>query len=301
MDSVHLFDTVVLILHRMNVDVEKYIEVSLSEGLNVKLYVKDEADGKKETEDMEWFCERMQSGNGADGLLVITDDDLTAQKLEKMDVAVVGYRAPGYEYMGFSTSYVVEELPMVEDEYFNLVYMRARHIPVVIARTKRTIIREMTQDDLPAMYELYSDSVVKKWCEPLYEYDEELEFTKAYIENMYGFYGYGLWLVFDRKNGELIGRAGLSNRQIDGCECCELGYIIKGTRQRQGLGYEVSTAIMEYAGKTLGMEQLWLCIETDNTASIALAKKLEFEMFGSSTCDDKDGNEKMCYIYRKNL
>lgn len=188
---------------------------------------------------------------------------------------------------------------MVEDDYFNLVYMRARHIPVVIAQTERTVIREMTENDLMSMYELYADPAVAEWTEPLYEYDEELEFTRAYIENMYVFYGYGMWLVFDRKSGELIGRAGLSNREIDGKPCCELGYIIKGDRQRQGLGYEVGSAVTEYAFHELGMDKLWLCTEKDNVASIALAKKLGFSLCGSSVCDTGRGEEKECYIYKK--
>ena len=37
-------------------------------------------------------------------------------------------------------------------------------------------------------------------------------FTIKYIENMYGFFGYGLWLVFDKKTGELVARAGIENR-----------------------------------------------------------------------------------------
>ncbi|MFR2511412.1 MAG: hypothetical protein ACLS9K_04365 [Lachnospira eligens] len=44
---------------------------------------------------------------------------------------------------------------------------------------------------------------------------------------MYGFFGYGLWLVFDKKTGELVARAGIENRSIDGQNCQELGYLVK--------------------------------------------------------------------------
>lgn len=287
-DSLHLFDTVVLILKQMNEDVEKYIEVSVSEGLKVE--VSDASDVIEN---------RVNSAYA--GLLVITDDDEAALQYEKRGVAVVGYRAPGHEYDGFSTKYVVEELPMVDDEYFNLVYMRAHHIPVEIAETSRTIIREMTEEDLSAMYELYADPIVAQWTEPLYEYEEELEFTRAYIDNMYTFYGYGLWLVFDRSTSELIGRAGISRRVIDDKECCELGYIIKGSYQRQGIGYEVSCAIIKYAVDVLGIDELWLCTEEENKASIALADKLGFKLWGSDVCDSGRGEEKGCYLYRKVL
>ena len=230
------------------------------------------------------------------GVLAVTDDAGAARELKKLGLAVTGYQAEGEPLTHFSVNYVVSELAMVEDDYFNLIYMRAHNIPLLIACTERTIIREMTADDLPAMYELYSDEAVAKWVEPLYEYEKELEFTKAYIENVYSFYGYGLWLVFDRKTGELIGRAGISVREIDGEKRCELGYIIRGDRQRQGMGFEVSTAVMEYAADCLMIDELWLCIEKDNTASIGLGKKLGFTLYGSSVCDGKD-----CCLYRKKL
>ena len=124
---------------------------------------------------------------------------------------------------------------------------------------------------------------------------------RAYIDNMYTFYGYGLWLVFDRTSGELIGRAGISRRVIDDNECCELGYIIKGSRQRQGLGYEVGSEIVKYARDTLGIAELWLCTEEKNTASIALAGKLGFTLYGSSVYDSGNKGVQQCYLYKKEL
>lgn len=326
-NNIHVFHTVVLIIKQMNVDVEKYIEASVSEGLKVEVCMETSKSGIEclhESENLSKILNKtnennvkadvegaraasedtanpMDSEKEALGILVITDDDEAAGYLEKLGVAVAGYRAPGHEYESFSAKYVVEELPMVDDEYFNLVYMRAHHIPVEIARTSRTIIREMTEKDLPAMYELYEDPAVAKWTEPLYAYEEELEFTRAYIDNMYTFYGYGLWLVFDRISGELIGRAGISRRVIDDNECCELGYIIKGSRQRQGLGYEVSSEIVKYARDTLGIAELWLCIEKNNTASIALAGKLGFTLYGSSVYDTGNKGAEQCYLYKKEL
>ena len=327
MNNIHVFNTVVLVLKQMNEDVEKYIEASASEGLRVEVCIETSRSGmeclhesanlskilnksienneKLDAEGTKTASEdttsAMECKEEALGLLVITDDDEAAGYLEKLGVAVAGYRAPGHEYESFSAKYVVEELPMVDDDYFNLIYMRAHHIPVEIARTSRTIIREMTEKDLPDMYELYADPAVARWTEPLYAYEEELEFTRAYIDNMYTFYGYGLWLVYDRTSGELIGRAGISRRVIDDNECCELGYIIKGSRQRQGLGYEVGSEIVKYARDTLGIAELWLCTEEKNTASIALAGKLGFTLYGSSVYDTGNKGAQLCYLYKKEL
>lgn len=295
MDNNYLFNIVVLVFNKLNKDIEDYIETSLSEGLEVKLYVRGrEGFGTGDVIPPE--VKKDFDNQNTSEVLAVTDDAGAARELKKLGLAVTGYQAEGEPLTHFSVNYVVSELAMVEDDYFNLIYMRAHNIPLLIACTERTIIREMTVDDLPAMYELYSDEAVAKWVEPLYEYEKELEFTKAYIENVYSFYGYGLWLVFDRKTGELIGRAGISVREIDGEKRCELGYIIRGDRQRQGMGFEVSTAVMEYAADCLMIDELWLCIEKDNTASIGLGKKLGFTLYGSSVCDGKD-----CCLYRKKL
>ena len=295
MDNIYLFNIVVLVFNKLNKDIEDYIETSLSEGLEVKLYVRGrEGFGTGDVIPPE--VKKNFNNQNTSGVLAVTDDAGAARELKKLGLAVTGYQAEGEPLTHFSVNYVVSELAMVEDDYFNLIYMRAHNIPLLIACTERTIIREMTVDDLPAMYELYSDEAVAKWVEPLYEYEKELEFTKAYIENVYSFYGYGLWLVFDRKTGELIGRAGISVREIDGEKRCELGYIIRGDRQRQGIGFEVCTAVIEYAADCLMIDELWLCIEKDNIASAGLGKKLGFTLYGSSVCDGKD-----CCLYRKKL
>ena len=291
----YLFNTVVLIFNKMNDDIRAYVKTSHSEGLNVLLYVRgEESFGAGEIIPVD--VRKRFGGGDISEVLAVTDDADAAGALRKLGLAVTGYQAQGEPLVHFPLNYVVSELSMVEDDYFNLIYMRAHGIPLLIARTDRTLLREMTVDDLPAMYELYADESVARWVEPLYEYEKELEFTKAYIENVYSFYGYGLWLVFDRKTGELIGRAGISTREIDGEKRCELGYIVRGDRQRQGIGYEVSMAVMEYAADCLMLDELWLCIECDNTASEALGEKLGFALYGSSVCDGKD-----CRLYRKKL
>ena len=58
---------------------------------------------------------------------------------------------------------------------------------------------------------MYAEPGMTDYMEGLYEYEEELEYQKAYIENMYRFYGYGIWLVFEKKTGTLIGRAGVEH------------------------------------------------------------------------------------------
>lgn len=62
-----------------------------------------------------------------------------------------------------------------------------------------------------------------KYTEGLYpERAKEEAYLKDYTENMYYFYNYGVWTICDRMTGQVIGRAGFSNRE--GYEDPELGF-----------------------------------------------------------------------------
>ena len=79
------------------------------------------------------------------------------------------------------------------------------------------MIRELSLEDLPALEKLYQKEGVTwrldadgeripGFIEPLFAKEKEKKYQQAYITNMYGYYGYGMWLVFDKASGELIGR-----------------------------------------------------------------------------------------------
>ena len=181
----------------------------------------------------------------------------------------------------------MESLAELDIEYLERVRRRYNHIPWDIGETDRCLIRELSLSDLPALYELYDKPGMTDFVEPLYDYETELEYQKAYIENMYGFYEYGMWLVFSRETGKLIGRAGLEHN--------EMGYMIAPELWNQGYATEVCRFIIDYARENTDFEELYCRIDEKNTASVRLAKKLGFTNSGHM---DEDINAS---IYRKNI
>ena len=162
----------------------------------------------------------------------------------------------------------MESLVELDIEYLDRVRRRYNHIPWDIGETDRCRIRELSLSDLPALYELYDKPGMTDFVEPLYDYETELEYQKAYIENMYGFYEYGMWLVFSKETGKLIGRAGLEHN--------EMGYMIAPEFQNLGYATEVCRFIVEYARKNTDFEELYCRIDEKNVASVRLAKRLGF-------------------------
>jgi RimJ/RimL family protein N-acetyltransferase len=126
------------------------------------------------------------------------------------------------------------------------------------------------------------------YIEPLYERKKEEEFTRNYIKNMYGFFGYGLWLVILKADGRIVGRAGIEHREINGETVQELGYLIGKPWQHMGYAKEACLAIIEYCVEELGIGQLYLCSHKENIPSLSLAEKLGF------SCIDEIDGMKLC-------
>ena len=77
-----------------------------------------------------------------------------------------------------------------------------------------------------------------------------------------------------KETDELIGRAGIEIRNIDGADKNELAYIIRKDYRRKGYGYEVCKAILNYAFTKLSMDEVMIVIEKDNVPSINMADRI---------------------------
>lgn len=191
---------------------------------------------------------------------------IVSSKQQKQIADSLGIASIGEPQCG--TRYAVESLAELDIEYLERVRRRYNHIPWDIGETDRCLIRELSLSDLPALYELYDKPGMTDYVEPLYDYETELEYQKAYIENMYGFYEYGMWLVFSKETGKLIGRAGLEHD--------ELGYMIAPELWNRGYATEVCSFIIDYARENTDFEEIYCRIDERNVSSVRLAKKLGF-------------------------
>lgn len=169
--------------------------------------------------------------------------------------------------------YVLEDIEEHTAESLEGVFLRLNGLPWHIAVTERMLIREIALEDVPKLYEIYSDSRVSKFVEPLYEdIDQELEYTSKYIQNCYGFYEFGTWILEDKVTGEVIGRAGLEPLE----DRIELGYVIAGDYQGRGLATECCNSIMKIATEILPGETIWARCHIDNVVSKKILDKLGF-------------------------
>ena len=83
-------------------------------------------------------------------------------------------------------------------------------IPWRIAETPRLLIRELQAEDLLALRAMDGNPEENVFCGPAEKHFTDAGFLEAYIRNQYGFYGFGIWGIIRKENGQLIGKAGLS-------------------------------------------------------------------------------------------
>lgn len=220
-----------------------------------------------------------------DHLLIVTDEADVFKKLYGAGFYVVVYYHEGNRAEDFSgASYGIEDLPAVEYESYDKAFRRLAGIPWDILETSRMKVRESIPEDVEEFYRIYSDPSITLFMEDLYENkEEETAYVKAYIEQVYGFYGFGLWTVLSKETGQVIGRAGLNVRE--GYELPELGFVIDVEHQGKGYAYEVCQGILDYAGKELEFGAVQALVDENNLISIHLLEKLGFVYQGEARAD----------------
>lgn len=183
---------------------------------------------------------------------------------------------------------LVEGFEEVDVQFLDRIMKRAQGLPWITVVTERCYLREITLDDLDDLFELYAGPGITDYTEPLYERPQEEQYTRDYIDKMYRFYGYGMWLVCDRESGKLIGRAGFSHQDLGDEIVLEMGYIIGVPYQRQGYATEVCEKLIAFARENLSDFGTLNCfVEPGNRASHALMKKLHFTKLGTALISGK--------------
>ncbi len=223
----------------------------------------------------------------ADGLM-IADCEESVRDARIWNASVLGYEpAPGR--IQSPLPMIVEGFDEVDFYFLERVYQRYHHLPWTVIETQRCLLREVTLTDLDDLYRIYGPKEMTQYTDGLYEdRKKEEEYTKAYIEHMYGFFGYGLWLVVEKETGQTIGRAGLGHLEVEGEVQLELGYLIAKPKQRQGYATEVCLGILDYAKVATGFDTIHCLIQKENIVSVHLALKLGFQWEKSVLCNGKE-------------
>lgn len=265
------------------IDIRNLLDEAVSSGKKVIVFENDSIQSSME-----------QAAALPEESLIITTRKGTLEQIAHMPLVSVGYADNYFGEDLYQADLLAEGFDEVDVEYLEHIFQRKHGIPWRIIETERCYLREMSLGDMDDLYEMYAGAGMTEYMEPLYEREEEEIYTRAYIENMYGFYGFGMWLVKDKKTDALIGRAGLNVIEQEGKTVLEMGYAIAVPYQRRGYAKEVCRGIMEYT-KTLHYDRLCCFIHPQNEASKGLLYHLGFTGRGYA---NRDGMEMLLYEWR---
>lgn len=142
------------------------------------------------------------------------------------------------------------------------------------------MIRTFREDDLPAVHEIYSESVVWRYMGvgPTTTIDE----TRERHERMLGYqrdHGFTFWAVTLADTGELLGDCGLIPLEGVGPEV-ELGYRFGSAHWGKGYATEAATACRDLGFERYGLERIYVDVDPANERSQNVARKLGARLLG---------------------
>lgn len=132
--------------------------------------------------------------------------------------------------------------------------------------TERLLLRELTMEDLDALYAVLSDSDIMQHYPYTFDMDRVRNWIARNIQR-YRTLGFGLWAVCRKDTGELIGDCGLTMQNIHGQFLPEIGYHIRGDQQRKGFAGEAARAVRDWAFLNTPFQMLYSYMKHTNLPS----------------------------------
>ena len=137
-------------------------------------------------------------------------------------------------------------------------------------RTPRLLLREMTEDDFPALHVILSDPETMRYYPQPYDEAGTRRWI-AWCRDSYAKHGFGLWAV--TLDGEFIGDCGISMQPINGQWLPEIGYHIRKDHWRKGYASEAAAACIRVAFEQFGFPAVYSYMNADNEPSRRTAMK----------------------------
>lgn len=162
--------------------------------------------------------------------------------------------------------------------------------PAIIARTDRLILRELTLDDVDALFEVLGDPVAMEHY-PAPKTRAETEGWIRWARDSYERNGFGLWAVERTSDRAFLGDCGPMLQLVDGERVPEVGYHV--VRREWGHGYatEAAAACRDIVLGRLGFERVVSIVAPENLVSRRVAEKVHqtmreflWETSGRSMC-----------------
>ena len=150
--------------------------------------------------------------------------------------------------------------------------------PLDRVQTERLVCLRPTLDHAPAVSMLLRDPRVAATLSVTGLPPTELEVAANLLakDAHWRRYGFGLWTLYDRATGAMVGRGGLQHTNVTGSDEVEVGWAIVPERWGEGLATELALASTSAGFQTLELDELIAYTRPDNHASRRVMDKAGF-------------------------
>ena len=141
---------------------------------------------------------------------------------------------------------------------------------MMVIETERLLLREMTENDFDALYQVLADSDIMSH----YPYTFDDARVRGWIDKnieRYRTFGFGLWAVCLKETGEMIGDCGLTMQVINGQIKPEIGYHLRADKQRKGFAREAAIAVRDWTFNHTPFQMVYSYMSSTNVPSMKTA------------------------------
>lgn len=150
---------------------------------------------------------------------------------------------------------------------------RAPYMPSVDHfSTSRLRARRLEPDDFGILYRMHRDQKVMRTLGGIRTEDDTRTYLRRNLEH-WDRYGYGLWILFDRRDDTFVGRSAIRHIELAGKDEIEVGYALMHEYWGRGLATEVTREMARLALSDLGIGDLVAFTLPENVASQRVVEK----------------------------
>lgn len=156
--------------------------------------------------------------------------------------------------------------------------------------TERLVLRMLRQEDFEEYSAIHQDPEITRFT--MRKTLDRMETWRhlAMVVGHWHLRGFGMWGVFEKSSGRLVGRAGF--HEPDGWPAFELGWTLGRASWGKGYATEAARRCLAYAFDEMGREHVISLIDPQNVNSIRVAERLGYAVEGEW---EYDGHRLLIY------
>ena len=139
--------------------------------------------------------------------------------------------------------------------------------------TERLRLEPVSRAHVEDLWQLHQDDRVAAYYEGTWSVEDAARYG-AKCEAAWASQGLSKWVAYDRADGRLVGRGGLSYAMVDGETRLEVGWTLLGERWGHGFATEIGRAGLAVAFDELGADEVVAYTEVNNARSRAVMERL---------------------------